>query len=146
MHKFVKFLESIKSHDPMLIESIELGFKVWLEADYGDDLAGLEHVTDQYYYDPKSGQYYDRSSDMYLDKSDTTVQDILDSKTNAQIRNDKMLQLLFNDGIINGREYAQNLGKTSYADEFTNSLFTRLKKAGKSFRDYVDKVDTSLEV
>ena len=139
MHKFVKFLESVKSHDPALVETIELGFKVWLESEYSDDLAGLEHVTDQYYYEPKAGQYYDRSSDAYLDKHDTTVHDLLEFKSRAQQRNDRVLRLLIEDGIISSKHLGRNLGRRTWDDELSHTINKRLREKGKNLSEYFER-------
>ena len=139
MHKFEEFLESMKVHNPALIESIERGFKVWLESEYGDDLAGLEHVTDQYYYDPKHGQYYDRSSDVYLDKTDTTVHVLLEFKSRAQQRNDRVLRLLVEDGIISSKHLPRNLGRRTWDDELSRTIDKRLREQGKNLSEYFER-------
>ena len=35
--KFISFLESLKVHNPALIEAIQAGFNIWLESDTDDD-------------------------------------------------------------------------------------------------------------
>lgn len=120
---FKKFMESIQTEENSdLIKYIMEAYDV-IDPD-------MEHVVDEFYYIPKSGKYYDKNSDYFVEHD--VVESRLNMHHNQQKVNDTVLSMLFQDGVINAREYMQLKGRVN-PDLFE---LTRKRKMEKPLSEY----------